>query len=245
MNKPRKPFSFKQFTIHQNGAALPVTTDACIFGALVEFQQPTNILDLGTGTGLLLHMMAQKYPNATLTGIDIHRESLECAQFNIHQNQLPNKIHLLEGDFLNNQTVYPTPQYDSIISNPPFFENQLKSVDPTKSKSRHFENGEMNQFFKQLNHLLTPNGIAFLLLPINQEVSSTTSNLYIKKTIFIHTQIGKTPHLKVVELTKQFQEEIKENFYVRNSNKLYTEQFCRIMSPFYLEQAFTVNQTRH
>lgn len=243
MNKPRKPFAFKKFTINQNGAALPVTTDACVFGALVEFNQPKNILDLGTGTGLLLHFMAQKYPNATLTGIDIHPESLECAKTNTKQNNLTNNINLIEGDFLDPNTSYPTTNFDAIISNPPFFENQLKSTEPTKSKSRHFENGQMNQFFNKIDELLSPDGTAFILLPASQDVLNFNPNLYLKNTIYIHTQPSKPPHLKVVELTKQIQSPQFENFYLRNQNNQYTEEFCRIMSPFYLEQALTVNQT--
>jgi tRNA1Val (adenine37-N6)-methyltransferase len=243
MNKPRKPFAFKQFTIHQNGAALPVTTDACLFGALAEFDQPLNILDLGTGTGLLLHMMAQKYPNASLSGIDIHHESLECAKINIQQNNLIHKTNLIKGNFLDPNIIYPISRFDAIISNPPFFENQLKSSNAAKSKSRHFENGEMQQFFNQIDQLLTPNGTAYILLPANNETVEFTPNLLPQKIIFIHNQFNKSAHLKVIELTRKKHLANIEHFFIRNPNNLYSDHFHQIMSPFYLEQALTLNQS--
>lgn len=244
MSKQRKPFTFKQFTIHQNGASLPVTTDACLFGALADFENPKHILDLGTGTGLLLHFMAQKYPKATLTGIDINPESLECARENLQHNNFMNRTTLIHSDFLNPQNPYPVSQFDSIISNPPFFENQLKSIDPIESKSKHFNIGEMQQFFDKIDQLLSPDGSAFVLLPLRVNISEFT-NLNPRRTVLIYAGRNKSAHLQVIELVRRKEPLDFENLFIRETDGQYTERFCQIMSPFYLDQALNVNQSLH
>lgn len=242
MHKQRKPFTFKQFTIHQNGASLPVTTDACLFGALANFENPKHILDLGTGTGLLLHFMAQKYPKATLTGIDINSESLECASENLQHNNFTNSTTLIHGDFLSPHNPYPVTQFDAIISNPPFFENQLKSIDPIESKSKHFNTGEMQQFFDKIDQLLSPDGSAFVLLPPRVNISEFT-NLHPRRAVLIYARLNKSAHLQVIELIRHKEPLDFENLFIRETNGQYTERFCQIMSPFYLDQALNVNQS--
>lgn len=246
MNKERKPFNFKNFTINQEGASLPVTTDACLFGALAEFEHPQKILDLGTGTGLLLHFMAQKYPEATLWGIDFHNESVSCARKNFHQNEksleLTNRYHLLEGDFFKPNSILDFSNFDAIISNPPFFENQLKSKNLVKSKARHFENGEMRKFFILVNKLLSDDGTAIILLPTEQIIDLSNLNLFNIKTIFIHSNPSKKAHLQILFLRKTEFPKIEETMVIRDLSNQYTEQFCKKMSPFYLEQAFSSNQ---
>lgn len=242
MKSQRKPFAFKQFTIHQNGASLPVTTDACLFGALAEFDDPKHILDLGTGTGLLLHFMTQKYPKATLTGIDINAESLECARENFQINNLEKITTLIHGDFLKPNNPYPVSQFDAIITNPPFFENQLKSNDAVKSKSRHFNTGEMQLFFHQIDRLLTPNGSVYVVLPPQIDIRKLTTKLHVRRAAIIYAQINKSAHLQVLELIRQPADLIFENLFIRQPDGKFTERFCQIMSPFYLDQALLSNQ---
>jgi tRNA1Val (adenine37-N6)-methyltransferase len=86
MNKPRQPFAMKQFSIAQNDVALPVTSDACLFGSMIQLPKNAHVLDIGTGTGLLCFMLAQKHPDATFTGIDIHPGSIQQAIENNHNN---------------------------------------------------------------------------------------------------------------------------------------------------------------
>jgi tRNA1Val (adenine37-N6)-methyltransferase len=242
MSKQRKPFTFKQFTIHQNGASLPVTTDACLFGALADFENPKHILDLGTGTGLLLHFMAQKYPKATLTGIDIHENSLKCAQYNIEINsenlQLNKKTQLILGDFLSESIPYPVTKFDSIISNPPFFENQLASIDSEKSISRHFKNGDMNRFFKRVSILLNDHGTAWLLLPysaIDYSENFVENGLYITETVDLFPKVDQKQHLTMFKLKRIKPQSICHKFVsVRNQKGDYSFEFSQIMSPFYL-----------
>lgn len=241
MNKPRKPFTFKQFTIHQNNASLPVTTDACLLGAIAQFENPKNILDMGTGTGLLLHFMSQKYPNATLTGIDIHSDSIECAKSNLELNHIAHKTTLINGNFFDPNVSYLNTQFDAIISNPPFFENQLKSVDLVKSKARHFDNGDMFQFFDQIDRLLSLNGTAYIMTPPTVNYSELTQKLFPRKTTLVFDSLNKSAHIQIVELTRKKENASIEKIFIRESNKSYTKEFCHIMTPYYLDRALFAN----
>jgi tRNA1Val (adenine37-N6)-methyltransferase len=242
MNKPRKPFAFKQFTIHQNGAALPVTTDACLFGALAEFDQPLSILDLGTGTGLLLHMMAQKYPDSTLYGIDNHLESLNCAKLNVEFNDkslcLKDRVHLHNGDFFDHNHIIFKQKFDAIISNPPFFENQLMSKNELKIQARHFQNGSFRKYMNTISTLLNDNGVAWILLPnINESLKQLMKEelLIVQEIIQIHPTPIKKHHLELIKLSKiPKSDSHTTKFYVRDEFGNHSNAFKMTLSSFYL-----------
>ena len=125
----RKPFAMKQFTVVQSEVALPVTSDACVFGALADFQNATQILDIGSGTGVLSLMMAQKFPSARVQGIDIHLPSVEQARENGINSPFADRVSFLHDNILDFE---PDTPINGIICNPPFFENHLPSSDETR-----------------------------------------------------------------------------------------------------------------
>ena len=128
-------FQFKQFIIHQDRCAMKVCTDACILGAWFGTKLPSNIrvLDIGSGTGLLIMMLAQNI-EAAIDGIEIDLPAFKQLQENISQNEWKKRIHVYPGDIRN--FSFPQ-QYDFIISNPPFFENDLASESLAEQTAKH------------------------------------------------------------------------------------------------------------
>src|SRR5258706_1763990 len=160
-------FQFKQFTIHQDQCAMKVTTDACLFGAwvaervgrresLVRSREPLlvsresgvgsrksggrrreagarNILEIGTGTGLLALMLAQK-TDAVVDTIEIDKDAFEQGKENISVSPWKDRINIYHADA--NKVSFRS-EYDIIISNPPFYENELKSPDEKKNLAHH------------------------------------------------------------------------------------------------------------
>jgi tRNA1Val (adenine37-N6)-methyltransferase len=203
MNKPRQPFAMKQFTIAQNDVALPVTSDACLFGAMIQLPQNAHVLDIGTGTGLLCFMLAQKHPDATFTGIDIHPQSIQQAIENNHNNPFNNQIEFHIGDA---QLWEPSTPYNAIVCNPPFFENHLPSQNTTRRLARHSNDLTLPNLLKHCNRLLHPNGELFLLYP-NQNIHQiqTTfaeNHLQILEITFIQATENKPPHLAILRAIK-------------------------------------------
>ncbi len=219
--KQRKPFQFKNFIIHQENVTLPVTTDACIFGSvvakeIVNSKYTNTILDLGTGTGVLMFFLNQVLPNAEITGIEKDISSFETALKNIIENK-KNNLRAVNADFFEWQKKN-LKKFDIIVSNPPFFENQLESEDPQKRQARHFTNNGFSEFFLLIRKLLNTNGNAWILLPFlsfnasnfSEEITknfqywsafSNKNQLHLNKFITIKATESKKPHIVIIHLT--------------------------------------------
>lgn len=159
-------FKFKQFTIHQDRSAMKVTTDACLFGAWVagkmEELKPCNILDAGAGTGLLSLMLAQK--NDTLIdAIEIDNDAFTQAVGNVNASPWKERINIIHGDIKN--LTARSPLYETIISNPPFYENELSSDDSKKNIAHHSGGLLLTDLLHSIKRLLDTDGRFYLLLP--------------------------------------------------------------------------------
>jgi len=236
--KQRNPFKFKKFIIHQENVSLPVTTDSCLFGSFIEFKDSATILDLGTGTGLLMFILNQKYPIAEITGIELQKDSCLCASSNIQLNQKNDQLNVVEGDFFDFDFKRKFP---AIICNPPFFENSLVSKSKPEAIAKHFNHYTFKKLFNRIYSLLNENGEVWLMLPfmnietMNDEL--TSSKLFIIEHITVKSKSNKAPHLCFVKLTSglKHKQVIKsEEIIVYNSDNSYTEQSKKILSLIYL-----------
>jgi tRNA1Val (adenine37-N6)-methyltransferase len=200
----------KQFSIAHDKVALPVTSDACLFGALIEFptdsipmDSPFRVLDVGTGTGLLCFMLAQKYPNAQFTGVDIHLDSIQQAEENRQNNPFSSQIQFELGDILQ---YCPIAKFDAIVCNPPFFENQLSSSDATRGLARHTSTLNLSHLLAACNRLLVPQGTVFLLYPMGEIMDYSrklmAEGLCLTEVIYIHPRENKPAHLVVLTAVK-------------------------------------------
>ena len=113
-----KPFRFKQFEIYQDQTAMKVGTDGVLLGAWANLESGINILDVGTGTGLISLMLAQRFENAIVDAVEIDLEAYKQAQENFKESNFSSRISISHTSF---QQFYSTIKYDLIVSNPPFF----------------------------------------------------------------------------------------------------------------------------
>jgi tRNA1Val (adenine37-N6)-methyltransferase len=199
----RKPFAMKQFSVDQSEVALPVTSDACVFGALAEFQHATQILDIGSGSGVLSLMMAQKFPSAQIQGIDIHLASVEQARKNGIKSPFADRVSFSHDNILDFE---PDTPINGIICNPPFFENHLPSIDETRRLARHTQTLTLATLTARCARLLQPRGELLLLLPAssqNQILAALQKHQFAPQTITtIQATPTKPPHLIAVYAIK-------------------------------------------
>ena len=136
-------FRFKQFVIHQERSSMKVCTDSCILGAwtAVQLKNVKTILDIGTGTGLLPLMLAQK-SESIIDAIESDRESAGQARENVQLTPWSDRIHIIEGDV---REFIGEDRYDWIITNPPFFESDLRSPERKKNEAKHDESLTLGQ----------------------------------------------------------------------------------------------------
>ena len=127
-------FEFKQFTVHQEHAAMKVGTDGALLGSLAATGK--RILDIGTGTGLLSLMMAQRCPDAQITAIDVDENAIKDAQRNFSESPFEDRITLKQAPF-QEFAKQELEKYDCIICNPPYFDESLESKDESRTRARH------------------------------------------------------------------------------------------------------------
>jgi tRNA1Val (adenine37-N6)-methyltransferase len=240
--KKRRPFELQHFTITQEKVSLPVTTDACIFGALTEFQNPKNILDVGCGSGILMFLMHQKYPNAHILGLEKHPESVQTVQENIRFNNTATAMSVQEVDWWNFNPENPV---DAIICNPPFFSNHLPSQELSKRNARHTDNYELWQLLVHLSHWLTHEGMLSMLVPYETlgqlehlNLDKTTHLLFLKQAQTIRAFQDSKPHLAVVHFQKKNCDyRIIEPLIVYDKPNQFTDESKRVLQAFLQERA--------
>lgn len=231
----RNPFQFKKFTIQQENVAMPVTTDACIFGAYCELSNCKKVLDIGAGTGLLSFMLAQRFAELEITALEVHEPSFETLQKNIQSSIFKENITAVLGDILN---WNPKEKYDAIIWNPPFFENQLHSESDSKKLARHTESLSYQDFPLILLRLLSANGIAWLLIPDIHlpKISNLLSKngLKLLKKISIQSNADKLIHLWILKVGSTGKAEQDEALITYKSPGAYNAEMHQLLGPFYL-----------
>lgn len=160
-------FQFKQFIIHQERCAMKVCTDACLFGAWLadsvgsQERGIESILDIGTGTGLLSMMLAQKTA-AHIDAIELDEHAAEQAAENFEASLWKDRMQVIRADA---RTVHLGRKYELIISNPPFFENDLKTVDTRRNLALHSKALNLEELLAVIKKHLADNGQFAVLLP--------------------------------------------------------------------------------
>src|SRR5690606_32919675 len=136
-------FKFKQFEIDQRGCTMKINTDGVILATKARAVKMDRVLDIGTGTGVIALMLAQRFPEASIEAVDVDQGAFNCAKLNFESSPFSTRVgihHCGIEDFESLNT------FDLIVSNPPFFINSLKNTDDRKTLSRH---GSF-QFYKSL-----------------------------------------------------------------------------------------------
>ena len=149
-------FQFKQFCVSQSKCAMKVGTDGVLLGAWAH--GGNSVLDIGTGTGLIALMMAQRFPDAQIVGVDIDAAACEQARENIAAS--PFRVKIEEGNVID-----LAGQYDCIVSNPPFFENSLECPDDGRTKARHTSSLSYRQLMESVSRLLSEQGEFSIVIP--------------------------------------------------------------------------------
>ncbi len=155
-------FKFSSFSIQQNDFVFKVGTDSMILGALIETNSPKRILDIGCGSGVLSLFCATKYPNASITSLDLNEAAVSLTQLNFVNNDISNVVEFICKDFNAYESIE---KFDLIISNPPYFVNSTKSEKSHLEIARHQDSLSIETLLVQAETFLTSTGELMLILP--------------------------------------------------------------------------------
>ena len=247
-------FHFQQFTIDQSHAAMKVGTDSDLLGALAAGGK--RILDIGTGTGVLALLMAQRFPDAHVTAIDIDENAIIDATTNFANSPFSERLtlyHTSLQDFVspNSQELSTSPQvsespspwertgerfFDSIICNPPYFDRSLEAPDKSRARARHTFSLTFKELISSAYQLLVDGGTFSVCIP--PEVLSIFSAECLLTGFWLqhNYQIKSLPHKppkRYILIYKKGRTECTDHEHcMRNADHSYSEWYKKITGDF-------------
>ena len=231
-------FQFRQFTVHQQHCAMKVGTDGTLLGAwALASESPCRILDIGTGTGLIALMMAQRYPQAKVTAIDIDDGAVRQSKENVSASPFVDRINVIKADVL---TFEEEEKYDSIVCNPPFFEDSLTCPDPQRTEARHTVSLGYRQLMEAAFRLLKDDGHFSLIIPSDcrerLESEAHLRGFFLSRVCSIQTTPKKAPKRYMIELSKQPVNEVDTtNGILESSPQVRSDWYRELTKEFYIK----------
>jgi tRNA1Val (adenine37-N6)-methyltransferase len=235
---PNPYFRFKQFIIHQDRCVMKVCTDSCILGAwtALELNQVKSILDIGTGSGLLALMLAQK-SDAAIDAIESDPDAAGQAIENIQLTPWSNRIRIIEGDVRDHQAPGG---YDFIITNPPFYESDLHSPENKKNRAKHDVSLTLDQLLAAINKNLKPYGAFSILLPYHrhdyfQSLARGAGFFLLRKLNVLQTP-AHAPFRSICLFSYREPSAVaSEILIIKKADGNYSERLIEIMKDYYLD----------
>ncbi|TCD05581.1 methyltransferase domain-containing protein [Pedobacter frigidisoli] len=228
-------FKFKQFEVNQSGCAMKINTDGVLIGAAANHPSPKNILDIGTGTGVIAMMMAQRFPNAIIDAVEIDEQAAETAKRNFQLSVFSDRLAIKN---IAIQQYHNTQKFDLIVSNPPFFVNDLKSEELKKGIARHADEDFFQLLVKKSSEFLSDGGKIWLILPVKQankviEIASLYG-LSLFERIHIHSDETKPTFRQMICLGREEVIPVERDFYIYESFKKHSAIYKELLKDFFL-----------
>ena len=228
----RDYFDFKQFSVANKLSAMPISTDSVLIGAWCSVANVGRALDVGTGTGVIALMLAQRYRELTVDALDIDENSIKEAKGNFTNSPWTDRLMAMLADFNDWQG-----DYDLIVSNPPYFVDGIYSPVETRSVARHTRLLTYDQLIMNGAKLLTATGRLAFIAPYDLKAKvieiATFNSLNIARMCEVTSVEGKQPKRIMWELTAAKSPLIREQLLLRDANGDITEAYRSLCSEFY------------
>jgi tRNA1Val (adenine37-N6)-methyltransferase len=229
-------FSFKQFTVHQDACAMKVCTDACIQGAYTaRHVAGRTVMDIGTGTGLLSLMLAQQLPATTITAIELDSNAAAQAAANVAASPWANQISVITTDVKELPVTEP---YDFIITNPPFYEADLKSSNQLRNQAMHATTLNYGSLINVMLDHLAPAGSFSILLPYRPFADfnkiAVDKGFYARELLNVR-QSEQHDYFRTIGIfTRGTGDTIQKEMSIRSADNTYTAAFTALLKDYYL-----------
>jgi tRNA1Val (adenine37-N6)-methyltransferase len=230
-----KPFRFKQFEVYQSRSAMRVGTDGVLLGAWAQVEDANHILDVGTGTGVIALICAQRNQKALIDAIELDEGSAEDARYNFQISAWKERLKAHTGDFLK---IGSKDKFDLIISNPPYFSQSLRASNPSRNAARHDDSLPAEAFMEKSKKLLNPDGHLALIFPKNQlerwTFAAQEAGMFPSRICHVFTLAHKDASRVMVEFRKGEPFEPKmESILIEKSPGEFSEAYKEITRSLY------------
>ncbi len=235
-------FQFKKFEIQQVFCAMKVNTDSILLGAWSPMLKCKNVLDIGSGNGLISLMIAQRNPFCKITGVELDLKTVEESKINLKSSPWSERIEMFHSsiqEFTNSHMGC----FDGIVSNPPFFVDSLKSQNIQRAYARHTLRLSHTELLKSVNRLLSSKGVFCIILPIREAdqfcLMAGKFQLHLVKRCNIRPRVAKKINRVMLVFKRHYQHfETSELIIYQESSRKYSDDFQRLTESFYLDSTF-------
>jgi len=217
---------------------MKINTDGVLLGAITQADDPKTILDIGTGTGVIALMLAQKFANAKIDAVEIDESAAKTAGRNFENAIFKDRLNIYPSGIRTFFEEHPENKYDLIVSNPPFYINSLESPKEKKSLAKHSEVNFFEELAKDVSLYLADKGYCWLVLPLNTASlvmqSMTKNSMYLQRKINIHSYPHSAAHRIVLCFGfKEVSPEISK-LTIYKAVGIYSEEYQKLLQSYFL-----------
>jgi tRNA1Val (adenine37-N6)-methyltransferase len=214
---------------------MKVGTDGVLLGAWADVSNVSTLLDVGTGSGLIALMLAQR-ASAEIDAIDSDESAYKQAVVNFYISPFQVRSNVILGDFLD---YFPEKKYDLIVSNPPFFVDSLKSPDQQRTLARHTGDLPFDKLIWKSSELLSDAGRLSLIFPVQEwnviQSVAERYGLYLRRKTEVRPVENRPPKRILVEYSKQKGDVSENELVIEQAHKVYSKEFIALMKDYYLK----------
>ncbi len=232
-----RPFHFQQFSLYHHRSTMKVGTDAVLLGIWTELGGVTDVLDIGTGCGIMPLLLAARCTKIKVDAVELDLDSFEEASENFMQSPFAGRLQAFHAD-INNFVQDTVKKYDLIISNPPFFINDHRPEREGRKLARHTDTLHYDQLVEAALRLLKPDGRFSVVLPYRESKVfmelAEQSGLHLQRRMQIFPKPCKVPNRVNMLLGNSAAVPETEKFIIRNEDGFFTQQYLNMVKDFYL-----------
>lgn len=235
----KKPFKFKEFSIKQDRCAMKIGTDAVLLGAWTSIKhQPFSILDIGSGTGVLSLMLAQRSHAEVIDALEIDENAYEQCVENFENSSWSDRLFCYHAS-LEEFVEEIEDKYDLIISNPPFYSEDYKTDNNQRDLARFADAMPFNHLIESASKLLSENGLFSVIIPFKEEETfialASKVNLFPNRILQVKGSPTSEIKRSLIEFSFKKSNPIQEELIIETSRHQYTTSYINLTKDFYLK----------
>ncbi|MDA7502137.1 methyltransferase [Chitinophagales bacterium] len=230
-----KPFQFRGFSVEQDAGVFKVGTDGTLLALMVELTSDACVLEVGSGTGFVSLLLAERFPSSTFDAIDINARAAELTARNFDDSPFSERLSATEGDFF----IHSFDQkFSAIVCNPPFFKTAEKYPGGALRAARQQWSWDFEPFFVKCQELCSAIASLHLVVPFNQYDElvglAKSSNWFLTEAVSIKAKAAQEPNRLVLSFSKLATSTFeKRDFVIREANNSFTEQYLELAEAFF------------
>ncbi len=228
-------FDFKTFRVHQHHSNAKVGTDAVMLGAWFQSFEKNNFLDIGTGTGVIALLAANRFPHLDITAIEPDEQSVLDAISNFQQFNSTHNFQLFNLS-LKDFILSTHKRYDIIVSNPPYHTEKVLSSNHSRSQWRSENHLPFEELFQGVNFLLSENGCFSLIAPFSRFKNITSiavqNNMFLHRYCLISSFCGESPIRFLAEFGFKYKDIINSDIHIYDEHNMYSKDYISLVGKY-------------